>query len=183
LVLNGDTEEVRDWLESTELLCGIDKIISMFKPRRKIFCKCNLKCLVLYNNGKAIPVTRIFDTKTINRKIIKLYEKNSRACLWSFLIYFFANQVVLNFFKNHNFRLLLLKMLKIIPHLVRGDRVLFSPFNFITLAIFPTVTNLDFDFVDECNFSAISADDFGFEPGCIHRIKALRKDELAKVNK
>lgn len=166
-----------DWLESTNLLCSLDKLISMLKPRRRVFCKCNLKCLVLRHKGKAIPVTEIFDTETINKKIINLYQKNSQVGLWSFLIYFFTSQVVLNFFINRNFRFFLLKTIKNIPHLVRGDRALFSPFNFITLAIFPTTTNLDFNFVDECNFNAISSEDFGFEPGCIHRIKALRRDE------
>lgn len=171
-----------DWLESTELLCGVDKLLSLISSRRRLFCKCNLKCLVLRHKNRTIPVTRIFDTKKINQKINDLYERKNRSGFWSFLLYFFANQVVLNFFKNRNFRLFVLKTLKNTGHLLRGDYLLFNPFHFVTIAIFPTPTNLDFSFVSQCNFNAISSEDFGFEPGCIHRIKALKKDEKRKAN-
>jgi hypothetical protein len=177
--INGVSKE--DWLESTNLLCGVDKLISMVKPRRRVFCKCNLKCLVMHHEDKTIPVTKIFDTKRINKKIIYLYERKSLVDFLFFLLYFFSNQVILNFFKNKNFRIMVKKMIRNSGHLLRKDFLLFNPFNFITLAIFPTPNNLDFDFVDECNFHAISSEDFGYEPGCIHRIRALKKEEKRGV--
>jgi 7,8-dihydro-6-hydroxymethylpterin dimethyltransferase len=170
-----------DWLESTNLLCSVDKLISMFDSgRRRIFGKCNLKCLIMYHKNRAIPITKIFDTVKINQKINNLYRKNSRLDLVFFVGYFILSQICLNFILNKNFRLLLKKTVGNKMHLLRGDYILLNPLNFLTLAIFPTLRNLDFNFVNECNFNAISADDFHFEPGCIHRIKALRKDEKSK---
>lgn len=169
-----------DWLESTELLCGLDKLLSLLKPRKRVFCKCNLKCLVLHHGDKNIPVTKVFNTKKINKKIISAYQRKSKVSLLAFFLYFFGSQVLLNFILNKNFRIFVKQLIINSKHLFKGDYLLFNPFYFITLAIFPTPTNLDFNFVNECNFNAISSEDFRFEPGCIHRIKALKKEEDAK---
>lgn len=177
--INGLTR--RDWLESTNLLCGVDKLLSMAGPRRRVFCKCNLKCLVLRHGNEIIPITGIFNTEKINQKIIDFYERKSQLRFWLFIFYFFSSQVFWNFLVNRNFRLFIRKLFSNSIHLLRGNFLLFNPLNFFTLAIFPTPTNLDFDFVNECNFHAISSEDFGFEPGCIHRIKALKRKSKEQI--
>ncbi|MBM3256164.1 MAG: radical SAM protein, partial [Candidatus Moranbacteria bacterium] len=165
-----------DWLESTRLLCGMDKLISMFNSkRRRLFCKCNLKCLMLYYKGRAIPITKIFDTREINRRIEDFYKRRSYVRLCMFLAYFLGSQLIGNLFWNKNFRFLLRKMFCNMLYLLRRKFNLFIPLDVITIGTFPTLTNLDFDFIEKCNFNAISSEDFGFEPGCIHRIKALKK--------
>lgn len=167
----------KDWLESTRLLCNIDKLISVVAKRKRIFCKCNLKCLVLRHKKKNIPVTQIFNTRRINQKIEKIYSKKSVVGFYSFLVYFLLSQILLNFVINKNFRLVILRMMKNFKHLGRGEKLLFSPFHFITISTFPALGSLDFDFIDNCNFSAVSSEDFNYDPACIHRIKALKKGE------
>ncbi len=169
--------EKSDWLESTRLLCNIEKLLSIVTQRRRIFCKCNLKCLVLRHQKNNIPLTKIFDTQKINKKIEEAYRKKSVIGFYSFLFYFLVSQVLLNFFRNKNFRLLLVKMWRNKKHLFRKEGLLFSPFHFITISTFPALGSLDFDFVDSCNFSAMSSEDFNFDPACIHRIRALKRRE------
>ena len=167
----------KDWIESTRLLCNLDKLISIVSPRKRIFCKCNLKCMVFRYKKRNIPITEIFNTRKINRKIEKAYKKKSRLLLFSFLAYFFVFQVLINFFINKNFRLLTFRMIKNLKYFGRKEKLLFSPFHFITISTFPALGSLDFDFIDNCNFNAVSSEDFNFDPACVHRIKALKRRE------
>lgn len=166
-----------DWLESTELLCGLDKFLAVFNPkRRRLFCKCTIKCLVLRHRGKIVPINRIFDTKKINQKIKDLYERKSKLAAGYLLLYLFFNQIFLGAFRNKNIRILLKQLLANSVNLFRGNYFLFNPFYLITVAIFQTSQNMDFHFADQCNFKTIASDDFSFDQGCIYRIKALRSE-------
>lgn len=166
-----------DWLDSTRFFCNVDKILSMFGPRRRLFGKCNLKCLFVLDKGKAIPFGKIFAVKKINRKITNIYDKKSHVSLWLFFLYFFLDQVILNLFLNKNFRILVKKMVLNSGHLLRKEFFLFNPFQYLTVSIFPTLRNIDLDFVEGCNAHEISSDDLNLDSGCIHRIKAIKKQE------
>jgi len=162
-----------DWVQSTALLCNIDKLLSVIVNRKRFFSKCMMKCVFLYSNNKYIPITKIFKTTKLNSKINKIYKKKSYLDLFFLLIFFIFNQVLLNFVVNRNFRIMIFQIFKNIKYLFKGDMLLFSPFKIVSLAIFPTKTNLDFDFIKDCNFYAISSSDFFPKPACIHQIKAV----------
>jgi len=170
--------EKKDWTESTRLLCNFDKLLSLLsKDKKKVFGKCNLKCLVLREKNRLIPVTKVFNVSRISKKIEAAYARKSRAKLAYFLVYFFSIEIVLNFFRNKYFRSFLVQLFKNRRYFFSKEFMFFNPFYFLVINIFPTPNNFDYDFVDECNFKAVSAEDFSFQPACLHRILALKKRE------
>lgn len=169
--------EKSDWIKSSKLLCNIDKIISIFKERKKIFGKCNLKCVVFWEKNECIPITKIFDVDKLNRKIDRVYKSKSRFRAILFLLYFIWDQAVLGFFLNKNFRKVVMKMINNRAFFSQKEYLLFNPLSLISVNVMPTIDNLDYDFLSQCNFRAISADDLTFEPACIHRISAMKKYE------
>jgi len=162
-----------DWVQSTSLLCNIDKLLSVVIKRKRLFSKCMMKCILLYSNNKYIPITRIFKTAEINNRIDKIYKRKSYLDLFFLLTFLIFDQIVLNFVRNRNFRIMVYQMFKNTKYLFKKNLLLFSPFRIVSLAIFPTKTNLDFDFVKDCNFYAISSSDLSPKPACIHQIKAV----------
>jgi len=169
-----------DWIQSTTLLCNTDKILSMFSIKRRLFGKCNMKCIVIPYKDGCIPITKIFNTWKINRDIDTIYKSKSYSKLTIFLIYFLFIQIILNFVINKYFRVVIFKTLKNSKYLIKRNYLLLSPFRFISLAIFPTKRNLDFNFVKDCNFHAVSSEDFSFRPACVHRIMAIEKHHNRK---
>jgi len=165
------------WTESTRLCCNIEKLLFMLKERRRVFAKCNLRCLVLIHNGKNIPVTEVFNTRKINRKIESAYDSKSKLKLISFFIYFIFSQVVINFILNHNFRVFVWRTLKNSKYFFQKRYLMFNPFKSFVLATFPLLEQIDFDFVESCNFKCISSENNVSEPACIHRIKAIVKGD------
>jgi 7,8-dihydro-6-hydroxymethylpterin dimethyltransferase len=175
--INGITNY--DLLQTTELLCNLDKLLAMFSPnRRRLFCRCTLKCLVLHDKNKVIPITKIIDTEKINKKIKNFYERESKFGLSIFLIFFLFNQIILGFILNKNLRTLIRKMAVNSIHLLKGNYSYFNPLYLISVAIFLTPRNMDFSFADQCNFRAVSSEDFNLDQGCLHRIKAFKKMNL-----
>lgn len=166
-----------DWAESTALLCNIDKFLSFFYDRKRYYSKCMMKCLLLVDNNSYIPVTRVFNVKKINRIIESAYNKQSLFRIIVFIIYFLFDQIIINFVTNKYFRIYVVQTVRNLPFLFKNKFALFIPFRQISLAIFPTLENLDFNFIKDCNFKAISSDDFSMRPACIHRIFALKKQK------
>lgn len=170
-----------DWVESTALLCNLDKLLSFFYKRKRYYSKCMMKCLLLVEKGRYIPATKVFNVKKINRKIENLYESQSQLKLVGFFLYFLLSQIIGNYISNRNFRIFIKQIVKNIFDPSKRRFALIVPFNQISLAIFPTIKNLDFNFIKDCNFKAVSADDFSMRPACIHRIFALKsKDKSDK---
>jgi uncharacterized radical SAM superfamily Fe-S cluster-containing enzyme len=168
----------RDWMETTELLCATDKLLAMLSSKRRLFAKCNVKCLVLRQAEKIIPVTRIFDVPRINSKINKLSKHPNRIGLARFFLYFFLSQVVLNYFRNRNFRIFFWKLIKNLRYLWEGNLLLFDPLQCLTVTVFHTSANVDFSFVESCNYKAFSFETTDFDPACLHWEKIQRKADL-----
>lgn len=166
----------KDWTESTRLLCSMNKAFSFFCDQKRVFGKCNLKCLVMREQGRSIPITKIFNTPRINSKIERAYARKSGLRLAAFFVYFFFREVLLNSIINRDFRIFLGKLFKNYHYFIRKEFMFFNPFHFVVINIFPTPRNLDYDFVDECNFNAASAGDFSLEPACLHHIKNLKNE-------
>jgi hypothetical protein len=159
-----------NWINTTLLMCNIDKLFSMLGNRSRYFCKCSLRCMHLRHEGLYIGADRIFNLKTINRKIEKFYEKKSYLGLTSFIFYFIFREILINFFINKNFRIFLLQIIKNIKYLFRKNLLLFNPFYFINVEILLTDKNLDFNIVRDCNFSGISPKSLSIKPACLNRI-------------
>lgn len=164
-----------DWVESTAFLCNLDKFLSFFGRRRRFFSKCMMKCLLIIHEGEYIPITSIFNVKKINQKIETAYGRKSYIRLTFFMSFFIFSQLILNFFINANFRIFLGQIIKNLSYLIKRKFSFFIPLRQISLAIFPTKGNLDFNFIKDCNFKAVSKEDFAMRPACIHRILALEK--------
>lgn len=164
-----------DWVESTALLCNLDKFLSFFYPRKRYYSKCMTKCLLLLDKGSYIPITQVFDVKKINQKIEAAYAKKSIVRIIAFLVYFFIDQVIKNYIINRNFRIFVSQTIRNFPYLIKNKVAFFIPFRQVSLAIFPTKENLDFNFIKDCNFKAVSSEDLSMRPACIHRIFALEK--------
>lgn len=171
-----------DWIDSTRLYCNVDKIIALFGKRSKVFGKCNIKLMVFWNGRYCVPITKIFSVDKINCMVERADKQKSRLLGIVFLGYFIFSQLILNFFFNRNYRQVVYKTLGNLPLLFKKDFLMFSPFKYLSVQVMPLISSIDYDFVGECNFKAISSEDFSFDPACIHRIKALRKEEKKKRN-
>jgi len=161
-----------DWIQSSNFLCSVDKLLNLLYKRERVFGKCNMKCLLLSYKGKYIPITKVFNIERINKKTNLIYHNKNYFKFTLFFIDFLFTQIIFNFLVNKYFRIFLFQLFKNTKHIFKNNFHLINPFFTISLAIFPIKTNLDFDFIKDCNFHAVSSSDFNFQPACIHRIKA-----------
>ncbi len=165
------------WIETTRFLINLDKLLSFRKPgKRKLFCRCNLKCQVLPFKGKGIPLGKIFNLKKINLKIEEICLRRSRIKLYFFYGYFIFREVMINFLVNKYFRLLIFRIIKNLPYLIKKEFMLFNPFYSFHISVYPVKRNLDLDFVKDCNFHSISSQDMSFSPACIQRMDEVTED-------
>lgn len=169
--------EKRHWLESTHFLINLDKFLFLRNPkRRKLFCRCNLKCQILPVGNRGIPLGKIFNLKQINRKIEKVCRNNDRISLFQLYFYIIFNQIIINFWVNKYFRRLVFRLFVNLPYLFKKQFMLFNPFYSFNISVYPVKRNLDLDFVKDCNFHSVSSQDMSFSPACIQRMDEVVED-------
>lgn len=166
----------RDWIESTILLVNLDKLLSIFTKRRRFFCMCNVKCLLIRQKNSFIPITRIFNVKKINEKIENIYQSKGLAKKLGILTALLANQLVVNFFTNKNFRFLLGKMLSNSKYLLKRDYLLLNPFYYLSVESFMATENFDFNVGSKCNLHGYFPGDPVPRPACLNRINLMEKE-------
>ena len=163
--------EKSEWIESSEFLNTMDKFPYLKKRSRRIFSKCSLKCLLLKHRGKLIPITRVFDILRINREVEEAYSKGKgRFRLFLFAFSLFYREVLLNFFRNINFRIFLISALKNIKYLFGRNYSLLNPFFIVAVTVVPSLENIDQDFLKECNIYSVTPGNLSPRPACIYRV-------------
>jgi len=166
-----------DWLETTRFLINLDKLLFLINRKRsRYFSPCKLKCHILPYRQSGIPINKIFNVVKISEKIEGIYPRKNKLKLIALGFYFVINEIIINFFTNKYFRLLAFRTIKNLPYLFRRKYILFNPFHFFTISVFPVKRDIDFDFVRKCNFHGVSSGDLSFQPACIQRIFEV-KDE------
>ncbi|MBM3256162.1 MAG: radical SAM protein [Candidatus Moranbacteria bacterium] len=157
----------KDWIESSRLLNSLDRILQPLGVGRRLFSKCSLKWMALPYKNELVPISKIFNLERINRDAEKLSP-------FSFLTSFVKNEVILNFFRNRYFRMLLMKTFKSAKYLFIKKYSLFNPFFIVAVTVVPSAENIDYDFIKECNIEAITPGITTPEPACLHRVKQNR---------
>jgi len=169
--------ENSDFISTTQLVCNIDRLLSIFDKKRGIlFGKCMLKALLFKYKGKYIPISKVFNVSEINQRVDKLFEKEGKFFpLAGFIGYFLKNEIAVNFFKNKYFRSLVLKMIANLRFLFYKRNLLLNPFVFITVGIFPNKDNIDLKFIRACNSYSLCMEDYSLRPACLHHIALEEK--------
>ena len=163
-----------DWLQSTRFSCNIDRLQSLILKRGRIYSKCYLTNWIIYSRGEYIPISKIFNLKKINRKIEVLNQKKSLMRILIFGINLFFVDFLANYFNNKYMRIFIANLFSNVKFLFRGERQFFNPFRYLSVGVYPSEKNVDYDFIDGCNYIAFSPKYKYFMPACIDRIRTLK---------
>lgn len=161
-----------DFASATRLVCNLDRLFAIGNPKKsRLFGKCMVKALALKYKGKYVSINNVFNLKKINKKVDAIFEKKSKTLsLIGFSLYFLLDQLLWNFIKNKYFRAAVYRLVRNLKHLPSRKYLLLSPFNFITVGIFPNAKNIDLNFIEPCNSYALDMNDYSFLPACLRYI-------------
>jgi hypothetical protein len=139
---------------------------------RRLFSKCSLKYLVLVQKNKLIPVTRIFNTQNFEGKMNEILKKKKKGkSAFNPILRLVFSEVFLNIFRNQNFRIFIFALIKNLKYLFQKKYSLLNPFFTIAVTVVPSVENIDYKFLEECNIHSINSEDTKPKPACLYRIK------------
>jgi len=171
-----------EFVSTTQFVCNIDRILSLFyKKRGKLFGVCMIKGLIFESKDGYLTLGQIFNVEKINKRVEKIFARDRKLIgLMAFLGYFIKTEIFLNFIKNKNFRMVLLRLAANLRFVPEGRYLLLNPFRFITVGIFPSAKNIDLDFIKACNSYAFSNDDYSTRPACLHYIEQDNKSDKTK---
>ncbi|MBM3256158.1 MAG: radical SAM protein [Candidatus Moranbacteria bacterium] len=167
----------REFIETTRLMCNIDRFFIHFGWKRgRIFGACMIKSLVFDYKGHCLPLGRIFNLKFVNSSIEKILSgRKQRWCLIGPVSKLLFWQGIVNSIRNRYFRAVLGQLAFNLRHLFTKKYLLVSPFRFITVGIYPSPQNIDLDFIKACNTYALDNKDHQLRPACLHYINKEKK--------
>ena len=167
--------EKSDWIASTRFLVDMDNLVSVIKKRDRVFSRCRLKCLFFIKGNTCVPLSNIFNLKKIHLKIKKIAQTKSKWRVLWFALYFLTNEILLNFFRNKNFKAYVLLFIK---NFWKGNNkkiFILNPLKSFSVSVYPTEKNFDFDFIKGCNFNVYREEDKTYRPACLTRITSYLK--------
>ena len=163
-----------DFFQSTELLVNLSNLMK----NKTCFSKCALLCLVIYSKHELIPITKIFNTKILNKKI-KYLDNHPKRGKIKFLIYFLWKENIINFFKNSNYRKFLKSFLFKLRFVFSRNKLLLNPFIMIRVDRFQCKENYDNELTSSCSREYYDSNTNTILPGCL---KIIRQNEHKKKN-
>tara|TARA_Y100000031_G_scaffold145448_1_gene178063 strand:+ start:950 stop:2242 length:1293 start_codon:yes stop_codon:yes gene_type:complete len=119
--------QLKDFFQSTELIVNVLNLFSKYIQNKRYFSKCFLYCLALEHKVSLIPINNIFDVDLINKKI-KRIKNESKWEVFRFFIFFLFHQNFVNFFKNRNYRIFFIKIIRRWRFIFSGNLTLLNPF-------------------------------------------------------
>jgi len=165
-----------DFLISTEFCYYFFILLSSLKNKRRYFSRCMLFLLTIFDEGKIIPVTRIFNVGRLTEYMKEILIKNKKQKYLNLAMYIIFSQFFMNFFINNNFRLFLWESIKKMRYIFSKNTFLMNPFTTFNVGAFPTAEDLDFNFIDTCNLYFYSPEHDSVQPLCVNQIKFARSN-------
>jgi uncharacterized radical SAM superfamily Fe-S cluster-containing enzyme len=176
-----------DFLDSTEFSYYLFDVLRKLSGKNlNLQPLCELRCYVIFEGNKIVPLSRFIDVKKINI-ILKEITKtgiSKTETLKSCIAYLpsFSKLLWKSFLSNRHFRNLLKLFIKnILGNFFRISLLQLSPFASIIIGTFQTAQNLDFDTIKTCNlYSDYPNDKYTFS-ACVRQIlidKMYKKDNL-----
>lgn len=170
--------EPEDFLSCTEFAYLFHYLLSRISKKITHISQplCELRCYILWNNSRPVPLSKILNIRKINRLLnIFIGPKNKkpgnflfRYCTLPLLLAEFSA----GFLTNRNFRKLTFSFIKMI--LLKKTGISFlkeTPLTSIIIGTFQTAENIDFDMLNSCNlYSDFNPESDQIYSACVRQI-------------
>ncbi len=150
--------ETEDFLSCTEFAYLFHYLLSRISKKITHIMQplCELRCYVLWDNPRPIPLSKILNIRKINRLLNSVAGLQNRKP-GTYLLRYYSLSLLLaefsaSFCGNRNFRKLALSFIKMM--LLKKTGISFlkdTPLTSIIIGTFQTAENLDFDMLNSCN--------------------------------